>query len=48
MEENKKCFYCDYEIEGRSYVINFDKDNKEHSAHLCDVCYPEWLEGLKE
>jgi hypothetical protein len=47
MEEN--CFYCDYEIEkGKMHHISFFKNNEEHAKQLCDVCYSEWLEGIKE
>ncbi|MGM0875344.1 MAG: hypothetical protein ACQEWV_11185 [Bacillota bacterium] len=44
-----KCFYCDYEIEyGIVYHVTFLKDQDEHEKSLCDFCYAEWLEGIKE
>ncbi|MBS4171667.1 hypothetical protein [Bacillus sp. FJAT-49736] len=43
------CFYCDYSIEGgKHHYISFFKDGVEHEQPLCDICYSEWLEGIKE
>ncbi|MGC4376237.1 hypothetical protein WD019_04750 [Fictibacillus sp. Mic-4] len=45
----KNCFYCDYEIEeGKQHFVAFFKNRMEQEKPLCDVCYAEWLEGLKE
>ncbi len=44
-----QCFYCDIDIEnGQVYQITFFLDQSEHDKSLCDVCYAEWLEGIKE
>lgn len=44
-----QCFYCANDIEyGKAYHVTFISDQNEHEKPLCDVCYSEWLEGIKE
>jgi Fe-S-cluster-containing dehydrogenase component len=47
LSDENKCFYCEYEIEGRPYFINFFSGTKERDEALCDVCYADWLAGIK-
>lgn len=43
------CFYCDDAIEERNiHYISFFHEYREREETLCDVCYSEWLEGIKE
>lgn len=43
------CFYCDDEIENEQlHFVSFFRENEEHEKTLCDECYAEWLEGIKE
>lgn len=43
------CFYCDYEIdEKKIHYISFFHEAMEREEMLCDGCYSEWLEGIKE
>ncbi|MBD1379417.1 hypothetical protein [Metabacillus arenae] len=47
MENN--CFYCDYKVDERKHhYITFFKDGSETEELLCNACYEEWLEGIKE
>lgn len=47
-----QCFYCEHEIERRQVhfvtFVNADIDHVEREEALCDECYQEWLEGIKE
>jgi hypothetical protein len=46
MEEN--CFYCGEEINDRFSHGLFIHQNEHVDKTLCQDCYKEWLEGIKE
>ncbi|MDQ0214882.1 hypothetical protein J2S13_001279 [Oikeobacillus pervagus] len=42
------CFYCGYEIEeNKIHEVTLIKSQQESDETLCDVCYSDWLEGIK-
>lgn len=43
------CFYCDDHLhDNRLHYVSFFHNAVEREETLCDVCYAEWLEGIKE
>ncbi|MDQ0254866.1 hypothetical protein J2S74_002248 [Evansella vedderi] len=44
---NETCFYCEEEIEGYLRFASFVYENDHVEKPLCQHCYHEWLEGIK-
>ncbi|MDQ0338919.1 hypothetical protein J2S00_001705 [Caldalkalibacillus uzonensis] len=43
------CFYCDYEVDPEEvHFVMFQIMDAEREEALCEHCYAEWLEGIKE
>jgi hypothetical protein len=44
-----QCFYCENDIQHEElHMVSFFKEDHELEETLCDTCYSEWLEGIKE
>lgn len=46
MEEN--CFYCEHELKESYSYGQFVMQNDHIEKPLCQECYQDWLEGMKE
>lgn len=45
---DEQCFYCHMAIESKYYQGIFVIENEQVEKSLCEDCYQEWLEGIKE
>lgn len=44
-----QCFYCGEKIEpGHVHITHLYESEHPKDEPLCDDCYSEWLEGIKE
>ncbi|WP_017727622.1 hypothetical protein [Halalkalibacterium ligniniphilum] len=44
-----QCFYCSERIEEKNqFVASFFLQQEHVDKPLCEECYKEWLEGMKE
>lgn len=49
MTHTYKCFYCENDIEpDHVHIVNLYDPEHPQDERLCDQCYAEWLEGIKE
>lgn len=46
---SQQCFYCANETEENGiHHVTFHVSNTEREELLCEECYQEWLQGIKE
>lgn len=45
---DEQCFYCAQAIEDKYHHGVFVMQNEHVEKPLCQDCYKEWLEGIKE
>ena len=45
---DEQCFYCNQAIEEKYHHGVFVMQNEHVEKPLCQDCYKEWLEGMKE
>lgn len=41
------CFHCDHTVSNVRQVTFYEGDH-EHDELLCEDCYSEWLESIKD
>ena len=45
----EQCFYCSREVDDKQlHLVTFLASMSEREEVLCDECYLEWLQGVKE
>ncbi|MET3698506.1 hypothetical protein SAMN05877753_109146 [Bacillus oleivorans] len=45
----EQCFYCTKEVDDNQlHFVTFLSSMSEREETLCDECYQEWLQGIKE
>lgn len=46
---DQTCFYCDNQMsEKNAHHVSFLIDAADRNETLCDICYKDWLEGIKD
>ena len=44
---DEPCFYCNEEMENKYHGV-FIMQNEHVEKPLCEECYKDWLDGIKE
>ncbi|WP_442598245.1 hypothetical protein [Neobacillus sp. D3-1R] len=45
---DEQCFYCHAPLEETNFYGAFIYQNEHLEKPLCQECYKDWLEGIKE
>lgn len=45
---DSQCYYCQHDAGDKVYYITIYEVDDEHDEPLCDSCYKDWLESMKD